>query len=121
LVRDSTAPRTAVDAILNAAARVPRINAILTPHRASIKKLEVAHLEALLSGELDDRYFDSFRHTVEQEAVMGFDARLRSTTGNFLFRAGVDALARQYRFSPHKLAEATKLLSQVIAFDVANA
>ncbi len=111
----------AVHAILDAAARIPRLGVTVTQHRDSIKKLEIAHLEALLSGELGDRYFESSRHTVEREAAMGFDARLRSTAGNFLFRAGVDALARQHRFSPHKLAEACKLLSQVIAFDVANA
>ena len=111
----------AVEAILTAAARIPRLGAIVSKHRDAIKKLEITHLEALLNGALDERYFESSRHTVEREAAMGFDARLRSTAGNFLFRAGVDALARQHRFSPHKLADACKLLSQVIAFDVANA
>ncbi len=111
----------AVDAILDATARVPHINAVTTQHRALIKKLEILHLEALLSGELDERYFDSCRHTVEQEAALGFDARLRSTAGNFVFRAAVDALTRKHRFSPRKLAESVKLVSKVIAFDVANA
>ena len=111
----------AVDAILEAATRVPRLNPLVTQHRAAIKKLEVAHLEALLSGELDDRYFESSRHTVEQEAAMGFDARLRSTAGNYVFQAAVDALTRKRWFSQRKLSESIKLVSKVIAFDVANA
>jgi methyl-accepting chemotaxis protein len=111
----------AVDDILNATARVPNIGAVITQHRAMIKKLEIEHLEALLSGELDGRYFDSCRRTVEQEAALGFDARLRSTAGNFVLRAAIDALTRKHRFSPRRLAEGAKLISKVIAFDVANA
>jgi len=111
----------AVDAILDATAKLPTIGAIVTQHRALIQQLEVSHLEALLSGELDDHYFQSCRKTVEQEAALGFDARLRSTAGNYLLRAAVNALARKYWFSPRKLAGSAKLISQVIAFDVANA
>ncbi len=111
----------AVDDILNATARVPYINAIISQHRAMIKKLELEHLKALLSGELDEHYFESCRHTVEQEAAIGFDARLRSTAGNFVLRAAIDALAHKHRFSPHRLADGAKLISKVIAFDVANA
>jgi methyl-accepting chemotaxis protein len=111
----------AVDAILDATAKMPHVSAIATRHRELIKKLEISHLEALLSGELDDSYFDSCRKTVEQEAVIGFDARFRSTAGNFVLRAAIDALARKHRFSPRKLTESVKLVSKIIAFDVANA
>ena len=111
----------AVDDILNATGRAAYIKAIITQHRAMIKKLEIEHFKALLSGELDERYFESCRRTVEQEAAIGFDARLRSTAGNFVLRAAIDALARKHRFSPHTLAEGAKLISKVIAFDVANA
>jgi methyl-accepting chemotaxis protein len=111
----------AVDSILDAAATLPNISAIVAQQRAQIKKLEVSHLEALLSGDLGSHYFESCRKTVEQESALGFDARLRSTAGNYALRAAIDALARKHRFSPRKLAESAKLLSQVIAFDVANA
>jgi methyl-accepting chemotaxis protein len=111
----------AIDAILDATARMPHVSAIAARHGDLIKKLETAHLEALLSGELDDRYFESCRKTVEQEAAIGFDARFRSTAGNFVLRAAMDALARKHRFSPRKVVESAKLVSQVIAFDVANA
>jgi methyl-accepting chemotaxis protein len=111
----------AVDAILDAAAKMPHVTAIATRHRDLLKKLEISHLEALLNGELDDGYFESCRKTVEQEAAIGFDARFRSTAGNFVLRAAIDALARKHRFSPRELAESAKLVSKVIAFDVANA
>jgi methyl-accepting chemotaxis protein len=110
-----------VDAILDATERMPHVSAIVAQHRELIKKLEILHLKALLSGELDDAYFDSCRKTVEQEAAIGFDARFRSTAGNFVLRAAVDALTRKHRFSSHKLAESVKLVSKIIAFDVANA
>jgi methyl-accepting chemotaxis protein len=111
----------AVEAILDATEKLPKVGAIVTPHRDMIKQLELKHLEALLNGELDNQYFESCRRTVEQEAALGFDARFRSTAGNYVLRAAVDAFTRKHRFSPRNLAESVKLISQVIAFDVANA
>ena len=58
---------------------------------------------------------------MEQEAALGFDARLRSTAGNYVLRAALGALARTHKFSRAKLVKDVELLSQVIAFDVANA
>jgi len=111
----------AVDAILEATATLPNVGATMVRHRELIKKLELSHFEALLNGELDDRYFESCRKTVEHETALGFDGRLRSTAGNFVTRTAIDALARKHRYSPAKLAASAKLVSQVIAFDVANA
>ena len=111
----------AVDTILDATARLPKIGAILVENRELIKQLELSHLQALLNGELDGAYFVSCQKTVSQEAALGFDARLRSTAGNYVLRAALDALARKHRFSPAKLAASGKILSQVLAFDVANA
>ena len=110
-----------VDTILKAIASMPKIGAIIVQHRDLIKQLELSHLEALLNGELDDTYFESCQKTVGQEAALGFDARLRSTAGNYVLRAALDALARVYWYSPAKLAASAKLVSQVLAFDVANA
>jgi methyl-accepting chemotaxis protein len=111
----------AVDAILDATKNLPNIDAIVAQNRVLIRGLELSHLEALLNGELGQNYIESCRKTVGQEASLGLDARYRSTAGNFVLRAAMDALARKHRFSPRKLAESTKLVSQVIAFDVANA
>ena len=102
----------AVEAILKATACMPKIGAIAVQHRDFINQLELSHLEALLNGELDDAYFVSCRKTVEQEATLGFDARLRSTAGNYVLRAALDALARKYWYSPAKLAASAKLVSQ---------
>jgi methyl-accepting chemotaxis protein len=110
----------AVDAILHTM-NTSIISDIVEQHRDLIKKLELAHMEALLNGELDDRYFESCRKTVKREAALGIDARFRSTVGNGVLRMGLDALARKHKFSPAMLAEQAKLLSKVIAFDVANA
>jgi methyl-accepting chemotaxis protein len=111
----------AVETILNVTAKLPHISPAVIQHRNLIKKLEIAHLEALLNGNLDSNYFLSCRKTVEQEAAFGIDARFRSTAGNCVLRAALDALKRKNRFSPAKFVENAKLVSQVIAFDVANA
>jgi methyl-accepting chemotaxis protein len=117
------APRldNAVEAILDATANLPHISKITARHKELIKKLEVAHLKALLSGDLGNLYFASCRKTVEQEATLGLDARFRSTAGNYLLLEAFKVLARKYRFSPARLAESAGLVSKVIAFDVANA
>lgn len=110
----------AVDTILDAM-NLSIISDVVVQHRDLIKNLEISHLEALLSRELDSLYFESCRKTVEQEASLGIDARFRSTVGNRVLRVALDALARKHRYSPAKLVEGAKLVSQVIAFDVANA
>jgi methyl-accepting chemotaxis protein len=117
------APRLdkAVDDLLDATARLPRISAIVTENRESMKRLELAHLHALLNGDLDGGYLESCRRTVAQETALGLDARIRSTAANYVLRAAVDALAAKHRFSPAKVAEGTKLISQALAFDVSNA
>jgi methyl-accepting chemotaxis protein len=111
----------AVDGILDVAAELPHLASVIREHRHLIKELEVAHFEALLNGDLDHRYFESCRKTVEQEMALGFDARFRSTAGNYLLRGVIDGLSRQHKFSRKKLVEGAKLVSKVIAFDVANA
>ncbi len=111
----------AVDAILDATEKLPRLSSVVKQHRDLIKKLEMSHLQALLSGDLDTHYFVSCRKTVEQEAALGFDARLRSTAGNYVLRAALRALAYKHKFSRATLVKNVELVSQVIAFDVANA
>jgi methyl-accepting chemotaxis protein len=117
------APRLgeAVNAILDATKSLPRISETTAQHLDLIRRLEVAHLEALLSGDLGTHYFASCRRTVEQEATLGLDARFRSTAGNYLLLAAFKALSRKHRLSPARFAESAALVSQVIAFDVANA
>jgi len=111
----------AVEEILTAARVLPRIGEMVEKNREAMRKLERAHFAALLCGKLDRDYVESCLRTVAQEAAAGFDGRIRSTGGNYVLRAAVDALARKHRYSSARLAERIKAVSQVISFDVANA
>jgi hypothetical protein len=66
--------------------------------RAFIKRLEAAHFEVLMSVNLDDAYIESCSRTVEQEAAIGIDGRLRRAAGNRVFQAAMRAFSRKYRF-----------------------
>ena len=111
----------AADEALRAITELPAIAAIIAEHRELLQKLELAHFEALLGGQLDQRYAESCRRTVEQEAAIGLDARIRSTTGNFVLNAALQAFAGKHRFSSARVAEHAKIVSKVISFDVSNA
>jgi methyl-accepting chemotaxis protein len=111
----------AIDEILVVVRVLPRIGEAVTRNAELYKKLEVAHFRALLGGQLDGDYAEACRHTVQQEAAIGLDARIRSTAGSYVFKAALDALARKHRFSAAKVAERGRVISQVISFDVANA
>jgi methyl-accepting chemotaxis protein len=111
----------AIDDIIAAASRLPGIGAAIAQNVALIRKLELAHLQALFGGKLDHDYAASCRNTVLQEAAIGLDARIRSTAGSYVLKAALDALARKHRFSQGRLIERAKLVSQVLSFDVANA
>jgi hypothetical protein len=111
----------AIDDVVEGIQGLPYIGKVAAQHRDSIIKLELAHFQALLGGSLDHHYAESCRRTVEHEAAIGLDARIRSSAGNSVLRRALDALARAHRFSAAKLAERGKVVSQVISFDVANA
>jgi methyl-accepting chemotaxis protein len=111
----------AIAEILAGTKYVPQVDEIVRQNWDSIRELELTHFQALFGGALDERYMASCRRTVEQEAAMGLDARMRSTTGNFVLKAALKVLARKYRFSPTNLADSTMVVSRLIAFDVSNA
>jgi methyl-accepting chemotaxis protein len=111
----------ALDLMLQAVEPLPGVSDVIERHRDAIKELETSHLTTLASGDLGSAYIASCRRTVAQESAMGIDARFRATVGNYLLRVTIDVLARRYWLSPVKSAKYTKLISQVIAFDVANA
>jgi methyl-accepting chemotaxis protein len=110
-----------IDDVVVAVMGLPAIGGAVAQNRDLVKKLEVAHFKALLGGQIDQRYAESCRQTVAEEAAIGLDARIRSTAGSFMLKAALDALARKHRFSATRLAERGKIISQVISFDVANA
>ena len=94
---------------------------MVAQNKETIKRLEVAHLQALLGGKLDRNYAESCRQTVEKEAELGLDARIRSTSGSFVVQMAIEVLARKHRFAPARMAERGKTIAQVISFDVSNA
>ncbi len=110
-----------IEEILLAARVLPRLGAVVDQNRDLLRTLEAAHFRALLSGKLDHVYAESCRRTVEAEAKLGFDARIRSTAGSYLMQGALKALSRRYRFSSAKLAERAIAVSQYINFDIANA
>jgi methyl-accepting chemotaxis protein len=111
----------AIEEVLTAAGKLPHIAEVVASKRDLIKQLEASHFEALLGGGLDRRYVESCRRTVEQEAAIGLDGRMRSTAGNHVYRAALRALARRHWFSSSKLIERAMIVSQLIALDVTNA
>jgi methyl-accepting chemotaxis protein len=110
-----------IDDVLVAIALLPSIGVVVERNKDTVKELEVAHFQALLGGKLDRAYAESCRQTVQREAEMGFDARVRSTSGSFVAQMSLDVLARKHWLSPATLAERGKAISRVISFDVSNA
>jgi methyl-accepting chemotaxis protein len=111
----------AVDENLAATTKMAIVGPIVAQNMDLLKKLELAHYEALLVGKLDVRYAELSRNTIEQETAIGLDARMRSIAGSFVLKASLAALARKYRFSPARLVERAAIISQVICFDIATA
>ncbi len=110
-----------IDEVVVAITGLPAIGEVVARNKETIKRLEVAHLQALLGGRLDRKYAESCRQTVEKEAELGLDARIRSTTGSFVVQMSIEVLARKHRFAPARMAERAKTVAQVISFDVSNA
>jgi methyl-accepting chemotaxis protein len=110
-----------IDQVLEAIMTLPMIGDVVGQHKEVIKRLEVAHFQALLGGKLDRRYAESCRQTVEKEAAVGLDARIRSTSGSFVIQMSLDVLARKHRLSSAKVARHGKAIAKVVSFDVSNA
>ncbi len=110
-----------IDAVVIAITGLPVIGEVVAQNKETVKRLEVSHFQALLGGKLDRAYAESCRQTVEKEAELGLDARIRSTSGSYVAQMSLEVLARKHRFSPAKIAERGKTVAQVISFDVSNA
>jgi methyl-accepting chemotaxis protein len=110
-----------IDEVVVAITGLPVIGEVVARNKETVKRLEVAHLQALLGGKLDRKYAESCRQTVEKEAELGLDARIRSTTGSFVVQMSIEVLARKHRFAPARMAERAKTVAQIISFDVSNA
>ena len=111
----------AIDDVIVAVRVLPRIGETVAQNSEFFKKLQLAHFRALLGGKLDRDYAESCRHPVHQEAALGMDGRIHSTSGSYVLKAALEALARKYRFSAATVVAYGTVISKVIAFDVSNA
>ena len=111
----------AIDEAIAVLPVLTRIADLIEQHAELFKALELAHFRALLGGRLDRDYAELCRRTVEQEAAIGFDGRIRSTAGSYVLKTALNALARKRRFSSAWVAERASVVSRVISFDVSNA
>ena len=110
-----------IDAFLTEARGVSIMADAIASNISSIKSLEINHFTSLLSGELDAGYGDLCRKTVNEEAAMGLDARIRSSAGNYVLTAAIKEIAIKYRRFPMDIAARSCVVSQLIGFDIANA
>jgi len=78
----------AIAEIITAISVLPRVGEVVARNAELYKKLEAAHFRALLGGKLDGAYAESCRHTVQQEAAIGLDARASDVLPEFV-TAGV--------------------------------
>jgi len=111
----------AIDEVAVVIRVLPRIGEIVAQHEVFFKRLQTAHYRALLGGKLDREYAESCRHAVHQEAALGMDGRIRSTAGNYMLKAALEALARKHPFSSAKVVANGTIIAKVISFDVSNA
>ncbi len=117
----------AIDELVDAMTHLPTVGSIINAasivrgHRDAIKTIEVDHFKIVLSGDLDRRYAESCRRSVQQETAIGLDARIRCTAGSFVLTRALGVLERRRFLSSRKLLQTVRAVSRVINFDIANA
>ncbi len=110
----------AIDDFIAAERLMPSVADVFKRHDALIREFTLAHMRVLLSGNLDQRYIESCQRASEQRNGIGLTPRTQIFVSNMILRAAIDALQQKFRFSPRKLAAASQLVSQALAFDVAT-
>jgi len=110
----------AIDEFIAAEREMPSVADVFHRHDALIRDFTLKHMRVLLSGVLDARYIESCQQASQQRNGIGLTPRTQMFASNVILREAIEALARRFRFSPRKLAEGSKLVSQALAFDVAT-
>lgn len=100
--------------------QMPSVSRVFQAHAPLIRELETRHMRLLLAGRFDEEYARSCRSLTEKEHEIGLTTRTRMIGGNMLLAAAVDAFADRTPDSGRKVAERSKLLARVIAFDIAT-
>ena len=108
------------DDFLAATSRLPHVAAIYQRHGDELRKLEAAHLRALIAGNFDIDYHESCRRTLERTDSFGLEARGRVLAVTMLMSRAFDILARNHRFSGAAVARRANVLVRALQFDVAT-
>ena len=88
----------AVDENLAATRNMAFVGPIVAKNADLLKRLELAHYEALLVGKLDRHYAEISQNTIAKETAIGLDARMRSIGGSFSLRHRALAPLFDFRF-----------------------
>ena len=99
---------------------MPSVDKIFLAHADWIGQVETDHFRFVLSGRFGADYAESCRVLSEGERKIGLTSRTRMIAGTMIVQETTDALARHFRFSTRKLAEANKIVSRAVAFDIAT-
>jgi methyl-accepting chemotaxis protein len=109
-----------IDRFITAEKTMPSVDKIFQAHADWIRRVELAHFPFVLSGRFGEDYVESCRVLSEEEQKIGLTSRTRMIAGTMILQVATDALARRFRFSTRKFAEASKIVSRAIAFDIAT-
>jgi methyl-accepting chemotaxis protein len=108
------------DEFIAATAQLPHVAAIYQRHSDEIRKVEAAHMRALIAGNFDIDYHESCRRTIERMAELGLEARGRVLAVAKLMSRAFDILAAHHRFSGAAVAKRAKVLVCALQFDIAT-
>jgi methyl-accepting chemotaxis protein len=109
---------TALDRVIDGAAKLPHVASVWRRHGGDLKQLEIQQFEELLHGEFDDTYISVGRRTAEQEAALGFENRARMNCGAVIEKVASELIAKKFRWSSP--TERSSILARAIMFDLAT-
>src|SRR5947209_11310893 len=108
-----------LEAFVAAERLMPTVAKSFEAHGPLIHRTEKAHFALLLSGCFDEAYAQSCQDICRIECDIGLSARTRMIAGALIIDAVLDALAKRFRWSPDRIAEAGALVTRAVTFDLA--
>ncbi|HEX5780224.1 MAG TPA: globin-coupled sensor protein [Xanthobacteraceae bacterium] len=112
--------RAGIHRFIEAEKVMPSVDKIFRAHAEWIGKTETDHFHFVLSGRFGDDYAESCRVLSAEEQKIGLTSRTRMIAGTMIVQETTDALVRHFRFSRRRFAEASKIVSRAVAFDIAT-
>ncbi len=108
-----------LEAFVAAERLMPTVAKSFEAHGPLIHNTEKAHLALLLSGCFDETYAQSCQDICRIECEIGLSARTRMIAGALIIESVMQVLAKRYRWSPERIAEAGALVTRAMMFDLA--